>query len=62
MGEQVWRRHFRRRVWAEGTSRLPPGFQVSVADFDEGKIAFDRIFEELRDHGWRGYTPYETWD
>jgi len=33
-----------------------------VADFDNGKIVFDRIFEELRGHGWRAYTPYETWD
>jgi hypothetical protein len=33
-----------------------------VKDFDEGKVVYDRIFGELRDSGWRTYTPYETWD
>jgi hypothetical protein len=44
---------------AEGASVVS---DVPVTDFDEGKVVYDRIFVELRDSGWRPYTPYETWE
>jgi hypothetical protein len=40
----------------------PPISDTLVADFDEGLVAYNKAFEELRASGWKPYTPYETWD
>jgi hypothetical protein len=44
---------------AKNTSAIS---DITVTDFDEGKLVYDRIYGELSNSGWRPYTPYETWD
>lgn len=35
--------------------------EISVKDFDHGKVQYDRIFKHLEETGWKAYTPYEKW-
>jgi hypothetical protein len=35
---------------------------VLAKNFNEGRVVYDKMFNYLRDSGWRPYTPDETWD
>jgi hypothetical protein len=48
--------------WGPKETETPPISDTNVADFDEGLVAYNKAFEELRDSGWKPYTPYDTWD
>jgi hypothetical protein len=47
---------------AKGDKDPEPMKEEPAKDFDTGKIVYDEWFRELRDSGWRPYSPYETWD
>ena len=46
-------------VWGQGYSKEIKVIQAK--SFNDAKDAFDKLFRELQDEGWKPYSPCEPW-